>query len=116
MDDGNAGSTGSLGSTVTGSAATTSDNKDTRSWKAGAKAAGQSLSQMGQSDIREAAAELAYKDPGVRSYRHGGKVRKTGIGKLHRGEVVIPAKTVRKVKKALKRATSKRGKGKRREM
>jgi hypothetical protein len=42
------------------------------------------------------------------SYKHGGKVRKTGQAKVHRGEVVIPADKVRKLRKALGR-TKKRG-------
>lgn len=43
----------------------------------------------------------------VKGYKKGGKVKKTGLAKLHKGEVVVPKKTVKgksfkQVKKAVK--------------
>lgn len=37
------------------------------------------------------------------SYKKGGKVRKTGLALLHKGEKVIPRKKVRLVEKVLRR-------------
>lgn len=41
------------------------------------------------------------------SYKRGGKVKKTGRAKVHKGEVVLTAKQARKVKR-IKRGASKR--------
>lgn len=38
----------------------------------------------------------------VDSYKKGGMVKKTGLAYLHKGEMVIPKKDVKKVKKMLK--------------
>ena len=38
------------------------------------------------------------------SFKKGGKVKKTGKYKLHKGEVVVPAKKVKKMKKVMKSA------------
>ena len=46
-------------------------------------------------------------EPGLRilgEMKSGGMVKKTGLHKLHKGEMVIPVKDVAKVKKALKSA------------
>jgi len=40
---------------------------------------------------------------GVRMFKKGGMVKKTGIAKIHKGEMVVPKKKVKKVKKAMKR-------------
>jgi len=37
-------------------------------------------------------------------YKKGGKIRKTGFAKLHKGELVIPASRVTSVEKAVKMA------------
>jgi hypothetical protein len=37
-------------------------------------------------------------------FKKGGKVKKTGVAKLHKGEVVVPAHRVETVDKALKKA------------
>lgn len=36
---------------------------------------------------------------GIASYKNGGLVKKTGLAKLHKGEVVIPANIVKKLMK-----------------
>jgi hypothetical protein len=70
----------------------------------GLRGAGSSMSKSGQdqlSSVRsEAAAGADRQQPlNLPSYRKGGKVRKTGVAKLHRGEYVVPAKKVRSLKK-----------------
>ena len=42
------------------------------------------------------------------SYRKGGQIKKTGLYKLHKGEVVVPAYKVKTVDKALKNAGKKK--------
>lgn len=37
--------------------------------------------------------------PKMPSYKKGGKVKKTGVALLHKGEVVVPKKTVKKISK-----------------
>lgn len=44
----------------------------------------------------------------VPSYKRGGKVRKTGLARLHKGEQVIPAKEARKKKRGKSRSSGKR--------
>jgi hypothetical protein len=62
------------------------------------------MSQSGQdqlSSVRDEAAAGADRQTPLNlpSYRKGGKVRNTGMAKLHRGEYVVPAKKVRTLKK-----------------
>ena len=38
---------------------------------------------------------------GMPSYAKGGKVRRTGVAKVHKGELVIPAKQAKALKKLL---------------
>jgi len=40
----------------------------------------------------------------ISSFKDGGKVGKTGVYKLHKNEVVVPASRVRAVRKAVKKA------------
>ncbi len=56
-------------------------------WKSAAKAAGRSLSESGQSAMSDARSEAASRIGPV-SYKRGGKVRKTGMARLHKGERV----------------------------
>ena len=35
-------------------------------------------------------------DKGIKGFKRGGKVKKTGVYKLHKGEKVIPARVVRR--------------------
>lgn len=77
-----------------------------RSWKKGASAAGKSLSAAGQkqlSDVRDEAMSSMDRQNPVPSYSRGGKVRKTGLAKVHRGEYVVPKKKARKVSKLLRK-------------
>ena len=43
------------------------------------------------------------------SYKKGGKVHKTGLARLHKGERVIPKSKVHKVEKAMRKVSRKRG-------
>ena len=43
------------------------------------------------------------------SYKKGGKVHKTGLARLHKGERVIPKSKVHKVEKLMRKASRKRG-------
>jgi len=45
-----------------------------------------------------------YKPGVLGSFKKGGKVKKTGKYKLHKGEMVVPAKKVKKMKKVMKSA------------
>jgi hypothetical protein len=92
------------------SSAPTTPFKDTRLGK-GLAAGGKSLSQSGQdmiSGARDQAAANANRQTTVPlpSYRKGGRVKKTGPAKLHRGEVVVPKKKAREAKKLLKKRKS----------
>jgi hypothetical protein len=40
----------------------------------------------------------------IAEFKNGGLVKKTGLAKVHKGEIVIPANRVESVKKAVKRA------------
>jgi len=40
----------------------------------------------------------------IAEYKNGGLVKKTGLAKVHKGEIVIPANRVAAVKKAVKKA------------
>lgn len=37
------------------------------------------------------------------SYKKGGKVKKTGLAKLHKGEVVVPKKKVKKLPRVMRK-------------
>ena len=41
-------------------------------------------------------------DSKLKGYKKGGMVKKTGKAKVHKGEMVVPKKKVKKVKKAMK--------------
>jgi|ERR1700733_15612862 len=45
----------------------------------------------------------------IPSYKKGGKVHKTGLAHLHKGERVIPKSKVHKVEKAMRKVSRKRG-------
>jgi hypothetical protein len=69
-------------------------SSDSTSWKgskmaSGLRAAGKSMQQSGQSQI-EAARDQAARGA-VPSYKKGGRVKKTGLARVHKGEQVIPA-------------------------
>lgn len=55
-----------------------------------------------QQQLQEIDARLAQLQ--IPEYKTGGKIKKTGIAMLHKGEVVIPAKRVQTVDRALKNA------------
>ncbi len=74
--------------------------------KAG-EAAGRSLNQSGQDALSSVRQEAASAVERMQSYKRGGKVRKTGPAKLHRGELVIPRGKVKRVKEALRKTKRK---------
>ena len=72
----------------------------------GLRAGGESLAKSGQAMMASARADAAAnanRPSSIPGYRKGGTVRKTGLAKVHRGELVIPKNKARKVKKLLKR-------------
>ena len=82
-------------------------NKGIEKAGAGLRAAGQ---KMIEGSREEAMANMDRQTPvNLPSYRHGGKVRKTGLARLHKGEKVIPRGKVKKVTRAMRR--SKKAKG-----
>lgn len=74
----------------------------------GLKAGGSNLAAYGK-QASENADSLASANPGVRSYRKGGKVRKTGLIHAHRGEEVVRPEEADKVRRFLKREKNNRG-------
>ena len=66
-------------------------------------AAGRSLSASGQSMMDDSRNEAASSVHAVQ-YQRGGKVRKTGMAKVHRGERVIPASKVKRVEKMMRKS------------
>lgn len=44
----------------------------------------------------------------TQSFKKGGKVRKTGLAKVHKGEVVLTVKQAKRAKKGRKKTTAKR--------
>lgn len=79
------------------------DSGSSTPWKdsktaSGLRAAGSSLQQSGQSQL-EAVREQAARGA-VPSYKRGGKVRKTGVARLHKGERVVPAHKGRKKRRS----------------
>lgn len=104
-DDGDDGNSSS-GSTSTASSSS-SGWKGSRAQK-GTSKAGAGLSAAGQKMIEgsreEAMANMDRQAPvNLPSYRHGGKVRKTGLARLHKGEKVIPRGKVKKVERRMKK-------------
>lgn len=67
--------------------------------KSGLRAAGAGMAAQGTSMIQgvrdEAMSDMNRQNP-VPSYRKGGRVKKTGLAKVHRGEYVLTAKKARK--------------------
>jgi hypothetical protein len=79
-----------------------SSRKDSKARKA-ARGAGRAASQAGQQTLRDVAAQASARSDepspnsspryvNVDSYKRGGKVRKTGKARLHRGEKVIKSR------------------------
>lgn len=74
--------------------------------KAGAAAAGKQLSDSGRDMMDQARSDADARSGPVSygSYKRGGKVRKTGLARVHRGERVIPRKKVKRVEKAMRKS------------
>ncbi len=99
---GSAGDT--LSSMASGGASGGSDSSSTP-WKksrtAGAmRSAGSSLSRSGEDMMDRASSERITPV----QFKRGGKVRKTGIAKVHKNERVIPAGKVKRVEKMMRKA------------
>ena len=62
-----------------------------------AQSAGRGLQEYGQRELQYGASGK------TQSYKRGGTVRKTGLARLHKGELVVPRKSVGRVKKMMKR-------------
>lgn len=82
--------------------------KDKGRWKdsKGASAlgaAGKSMSSSGQS-MMDRSAEEASSRIGPVSFKRGGKTRKTGLARLHKGERVIPRGKVKRVEKMMRKS------------
>ena len=77
-------------------------DKDSR-WKSAAKAGGRSLSESGQSAMMDARSEAASRIGPV-SYKKGGRVKRTGLARVHRGERVIPRCKVKRVEKMMRKS------------
>lgn len=72
---------------------TSSSSSDDSDRKKGARTAGRSLNEAGQRMMAKAGERAASSaDSIIASMKRGGKVRKTGNYKLHRGETVKPAR------------------------
>lgn len=73
--------------------------------KDAAKTAGRSLSSSGQSMTRGAGGEASSRIGAV-SYKKGGRVKRTGLARLHKGELVIPRGKVARAKSAMRKMKS----------
>lgn len=73
-------------------------------WAAAARIAGKSIAAAGRSFTESAGKYADHIHPvDMNEYRHGGKVRKTGISKVHKNERIIPRSKVKRVEKLMKR-------------
>ena len=72
-------------------------------YKARLKAGGESLSRSGDSMIEDSRSSAAAGIHAV-SYKKGGRVKRTGLARLHKGERVIPRSKVKRVEKMMKRS------------
>jgi hypothetical protein len=67
----------------------------------GLRSAGASMSRSGTSAIEAVRQQEAAH--AVPSYKRGGMVRKTGLARVHRGEIVVPRHRVKRAKRAMRR-------------
>jgi SLT domain-containing protein len=74
---------------------------------AASRAAGSALSSAGSGMMSDSAREAASNVHAV-SYKRGGKVKRTGLARLHKGEVVVPRGKVKRMKKAMRGAKRRR--------
>ena len=74
--------------------------KKAKKWVSAIKAMGQTL--VGKDISRAVGAKALGAVNAIPSFKKGGKVKKTGLAKLHRGEVVISTPQLRALKKLLK--------------
>jgi hypothetical protein len=84
-----------------------SSSSDDSRWKssksAGAtRSAGGGLAAAGQRMMSSAADDAARNIHPV-SYKKGGRVKRTGLARLHKGEYVVPRGKVKRVKNAMRR-------------
>lgn len=69
-------------------------------WVDTLKAVGQGL--VGKKVSRAIGEKTLKAVEAIPSFKKGGKVKKTGLARLHAGEMVVPAKTAKALKKLLK--------------
>lgn len=84
-----------------------SSSSDDSRWKSSksagaARTGGGGLAGVGQR-MMSTAADDASRNIHAVSYKKGGRVKKTGLARLHRGELVIPRNKVKRVKKAMRK-------------
>jgi len=78
--------------------------KSPNPWAAAARIAGKSIAAAGRSLTESAGKDASHIHPvDMNEYRRGGKVRKTGLAKVHKNERVIPRGKVKRVEKLMKR-------------
>jgi len=70
-----------------------------KKWVSAIKGVGQSL--MGKEISRAVGAKALGAVNAIPSFKKGGKVKKTGLAKLHRGEVVLTAAQAKSLKKIM---------------
>ena len=94
------------------SSSSSSGGGDSR-WKKALRAGGRSLNQSGQSTLESVREQAAANVSRGDSYKRGGRVKRTGLAKVHRGERVIPKSKVKRVEKMMrsKKMRMKSGRG-----
>ena len=83
-----------------GSSSSSSDRWKNSKTAGALRAAGSSLSSSGQSEMNRSSNMSITPS----QYKRGGKVRKTGMAKLHKNERVIPAGKRKKVERLMKKS------------
>lgn len=67
------------------------------------RTAGSGLADAGRKMLSDSASDSA-RSIGAVSYKKGGRVKRTGLARLHRGEYVVPRGKVKRMKKAMRRS------------
>ena len=73
--------------------------KKMKKWVAGIKSVAQDL--MGKDISRAVGTKALGAVNAIPSFKNGGKVKKTGLARLHKNEVVLPASQAKSLKKIL---------------
>ncbi len=79
--------------------------KSPNPWAAAARIAGKSIAAAGRSETESAGKYAEHIHPvDYQDYHRGGKVRKTGLARVHKGERVIPRGKVKRVEKLMRKS------------